>query len=316
MFVRKLGMTVAAALMALAGAGSASAQPVFGPLPVPFDFGAGLAPGLNPDNPPPGANDARCRLTAAHPYPVVLVNPTFTDQAMAWQAGAPLLRDNGYCVYTFNYGSAAWLPGKFPLQGLGDIRASAATLAAEVDTVLAATGARKVDLVGHSQGGGILPMYYLNVLGGYRKVDKLIGISPSNHGTSFDGIFFIRSLFPPVGRWLYDRAHDLLPGIVEEAIGDPVVAEVYGHGDTRPGVSYTTIVTQYDEVVTPFPQQFLSGPRVTNVLLQTGCALDESEHLSSLYDERAWRYVLNALSPQTATPVPCRTESPFFPGVN
>ena len=49
--------------------------------------------------------------------------------------------------------------------------------------MLAETGAPKVILIGHSQGGGILPAYYINNLDGADKVSQLIGIAPSNHGT-------------------------------------------------------------------------------------------------------------------------------------
>ena len=63
----------------------------------------------------------------------------------------------------------------------------AVELDAEMDRVLAETGAPKVILIGHSQGGGILPVYYINKLDGADKVSQLIGIAPSNHGTDVDG---------------------------------------------------------------------------------------------------------------------------------
>ena len=52
--------------------------------------------------------------------------------------------------------------------------------------VLAATGAAKVDLVGHSQ-GGMMPRYYLKFLGGAALVNRLVALAPSNHGTTLDG---------------------------------------------------------------------------------------------------------------------------------
>ncbi len=54
--------------------------------------------------------------------------------------------------------------------------------------VLAATGAKQVDIVGHSQ-GGMMPRYYLRFLGGAAKVETLVGLAPSNHGTTVNGLF-------------------------------------------------------------------------------------------------------------------------------
>ena len=73
--------------------------------------------------------------------------------------------------------------------------ASAGELNAFVDKVLAATGAAEVDLVGHSQ-GGMMPRYYLKFLGGAAEVHTLVGLSPSNHGTTLDGLSILASFFP------------------------------------------------------------------------------------------------------------------------
>jgi triacylglycerol lipase len=51
-----------------------------------------------------------------------------------------------------------------------------------VNNVLEFTGAEKVSLVGHSQ-GGMMPRYWIKYLGGKDKVDDLVGIAPSNYGT-------------------------------------------------------------------------------------------------------------------------------------
>ena len=60
-----------------------------------------------------------------HPDPVVLVHGTAENQDDNWQALSPMLADNGYCVYSFNYG------GPTPdssIQGTGDIPTSAGSV--------------------------------------------------------------------------------------------------------------------------------------------------------------------------------------------
>lgn len=306
---------------AVPAAAQPAQDPTKGPLPVPFDLRAGIAANVFPENPPPGANDWNCKPTAAHPRPVVLVNPTFTTQALAWQAGAPLLKNAGYCVFTFNYGNPKWLP-TVPFQAVDDIRDGGRVLADVVDRVLAATGARQVDLVGHSQGGGIASDYYLKVLGGAPKVQAKIGISPSR-GTNLSQIAYLRTIVPIIAPAVYGAIETSFPALIQQVFDNPLQLEVYGPGaetgrgatETVPGPKYTHISTKHDEVVTPFDEQFVYGPNTTNVFLQENCEVDKSEHVSTLYSERALRFVLNALDPAGAQPVACFPVQPYVPYV-
>jgi alpha/beta superfamily hydrolase len=117
---------ISATVIALASALAAPARASTS-LPVNYDFIAGATlTAFAPNTPPPGANNASCQLTAAHPYPVVLVFGTFANMDDNWQAASPLLADNGYCVYAFNYGGAS---ASSPIQGTGEIATSAAQLA-------------------------------------------------------------------------------------------------------------------------------------------------------------------------------------------
>lgn len=306
--------TISAAVMALATASPAAADPTAGPLPVPFSIQAGVLASLDPVVPPPGANDWDCTPTPERPRPVILVNPTFTTQALAWQAGAPLLSNAGYCVFTFNYGNVTGYE-HFPVQAVGDIPAAAHELAGMVDRVLAATGAPDVDLVGHSQGGGITPDYYLGILGGAEKVHTKVGISPST-GTTLSTFAWFRSLIPIIGPHLYGSIEDTTPSLIQQVYDSEVAGQVYPDGAASiPGVEMYSIVSEHDQVVTPFTRQFYSGPDVTNIHLQDNCAVDESEHVATLYSERALQYALNALEPGPLEPVECFPVSAFAPRV-
>ncbi len=179
-----------------------------------------------------------------------------------------MLANAGYKVFTFNYGNVTNNP-KWPVRGTGDIRESAQELADEVDRVLAETGADKVILIGHSQGGGMTPEYYLNNLdGGAAKVSQFIGIAPGNHGADLSGLAYIQNI-PVIGRPIFNLMNLLGPAWLQQAIGSPLLDEIYGNGDTRPpGVLYTTITTKDDWIVTPYTNQALDGPNVTNIILQ------------------------------------------------
>jgi len=286
--------------------------------PVQWDFRAAipkmLDQTLDPEWHPAGANDSNCELTPQRPNPVILLNATATTQ-WAFNAGAPYLANNGYCVFTLNYGNITPFPSA-PVQGLDDIRRSAEEISWKIDDVMNRTGAEKVDLVGWSQGGGLLPHYYIDFLGGDQKVDNLVGIAPGNHGSTGDMLTYVRYFIPPFGEMGYDLFASLLPAFAQQTQYSDVVQQVYGNGDTMPGPHYTTIVTKYDEIATPFTNGFLDGPNVTNTLLQDGCEQDLSEHLGIAYNERAWRHVTNALTPSEAQPVPCWPVDPFYPGMS
>ncbi|HEX6527723.1 MAG TPA: alpha/beta fold hydrolase [Streptosporangiaceae bacterium] len=274
---------------------SAAAQT---PLPVNWDFATGaLGSFLFPGTPPPGADNFGCRPTAAHPDPVILVNGTFANQDDNWQAASPLLANHGYCVFTFNYG------GTGVVTSTGDIAASAQQLAAFVTQVRNATGAAKVDLVGHSQ-GGMMPRYYLKFLGGAQYVRTLVGLAPSNHGTTLDGLTSLANTLNLIGL-VNSAISPLCTACAEQEAGSPFLASLNAGGDTVPGVSYTVIESRDDEVVTPYTSAFLSGPGVTNITVQDQCPLDQTDHVEIAADPVALADVLNALDPAAPVRVPC-----------
>jgi len=268
----------------------AGAAPARADLPVIWNGVYGYAH-TSPTASPPGANDWACKPTAAHPRPVVLVHGTFADMSNSWQAISPLLKNNGYCVFALNYGDYNG-SGAIGVYGVDDIPTSAGELNAFVDKVLAATGAAEVDLVGHSQ-GGMMPRYYLKYLGGAAEVRALVGLSPSNHGTTLDGLFVLSNFFPGANQF----TGALCPACEQQRVDSAFITNLNSGGETVPGVEYTVIQTRYDQVVTPYTSAFLSGSNVKNVLLQNQCILDLGDHLSMPYDHIVGADVLTALDP-------------------
>jgi triacylglycerol esterase/lipase EstA (alpha/beta hydrolase family) len=258
----------------------------------PVDAAKALAaPGV------PGANDWSCRPGSAHPRPVVLVHGTFANGTDNWLVDAPILASRGYCVFALTYGRRSGVP---VLAALGPVADSAAQLATFVDGVLAATGASQADLVGHSQ-GGMMPRYYLKFLGGAAKVHTLVGLAPSNHGTTLNGLARLALQFPGA----QDVLNSACPSCADQVVGSSLLTQLNAGGDTVPGVNYTVIATRYDEVVTPYATQFLSGANVHNVTLQNLCAADLSEHVAMAVDQIALHETENALDPAHATTTNC-----------
>lgn len=277
--------------------------------PVVYSFATGVAAEtVHPGSSPPGADIWSCRPTPAHPYPVVLIHGTVFDRTLSWQALSPLLASNGWCVFTLDYGGASPTD---PVGGVTAVEQSARQLSAFVDRVLSATGASRVDLVGHSQGGGVLPRYYLRFLGGAAKVHSLVGLSPSNHGTDVSGFVTLLDLVPHGSSLVFGPWCD---ACVEQFRGSAFLAHLNSAGDTVPGVSYTVIATRNDEVVTPYRTQFLAGPGVTNRTVQDQCALDATDHIGIVYDHIALNDVLGALDPAHPRAVACTPVLPVNGG--
>jgi triacylglycerol esterase/lipase EstA (alpha/beta hydrolase family) len=240
-----------------------------------------------------GANIS-CSPSQAHPYPVVLVHGTAEDEGSNWVSLAPLLANDGYCVYAFNYGETDLsLSGR--VDALNYIQQSAQELSEFVDSVLSRTGASKVDIVGHSQ-GGMMPNYYLKFLGGASKVNLLLGLAPSNHGTTVDGLTTLLEQIP--GSSLLGGLLALVgaPSIPQQLVGSAFETHLFSGGDTVPGPRYVVIETTHDEVVTPYTNAFLSGPHVTNITIQDQCPSDPTEHIGLTEDSPALQNVLNQLS--------------------
>ncbi|MCM6772145.1 triacylglycerol lipase [Nocardia sp. CDC141] len=277
---------------------------------------------LHPDAAPPGANDWGCRPSAAHPRPVVLVHGTWVNAYDDFAYMSQPLRDAGYCVFTFNYGRenllqgggvGSVLPGR---GGVGDMARSADQVGAFVDRVLAATGAPKVDIVAHSQGGPV-SRWYLKYGGGADKVAHEITFAGTNHGTTLLGIAWLGRLITNAGLDVLAPAGVLAGrGGVQQIVGSDFLNRLNAGGDTVPGVDYTAVGTRYDQVSTPYDLTFLrpgSGANVRNITLQDGCEADISDHLSIMYSPRALSIVLNTLDPKQTPNLAC-TFNPWLIG--
>ena len=128
----------------------------------------------------------------------------------------------------------------------------------------------------------MMPRYFIKFLGGKSEVDDLIGLVPSNHGTT-------NPVAPLAGE-------SVCAACDQQTAGSAFLQNLNAGDESAGDVSYTQVTTRYDEVVIPYRSAYLAaGPRTTNVTLQDRCPLDLTDHLGIIYDPVALRWVKNAL---------------------
>ena len=119
----------------------------------------------------PTSADARARQGPARD-PVLLVHG-FNGSGASWHTMKDRLLATGY--------RANWVDAVTYDSGISNVDV-AHQIGAEVDALLARTGARKVDVIAHSM-GTISARYYVEHLGGAAKVDAFVSLAGVNQGT-------------------------------------------------------------------------------------------------------------------------------------
>lgn len=272
-------MTAVAAMSLCLVAGTAHAAP----FPVTTDAATAIASRyLSPSSASPaGSNRFDCRDREDR-NPVVLLHATAMNQGANWAYLAPMLANAGYCVFSLTYGQTSWSGNT---GGLGNKEESARAVSSFVDRVLAATGAEKVDLVGHSQGGAIAQLV-TQIPGRAAHVGTIVGLSASNRGYSRVGS-------------ITDRLPARAPG------------QSYW-GPRHPSIRYVNLATRYDEISTPYVLTLMPpGPNITNTVVQDVCPASRIGHVGMAYSPTVGTLVRNALDPERPVPVVCGTD---FPG--
>jgi triacylglycerol esterase/lipase EstA (alpha/beta hydrolase family) len=255
-----------------------------------------------------GYNDWSCHPTAAHPNPVVVLHGLgatyYEDTGMFI---APYLAAQGYCTYGLTYGATSVL-GPF-VGGLGDVGASAQQIAQFIDQVRASTGAAKVDLIGHSE-GGFQSLYVPKVTGEAPHIARVVALAPPTHGTTFDQLYSLAQNLNIAG-----LADAVLSGVgctacTQLVTGGSGVAQLDNGPIAQPGVNYTVIASRSDELVTPTSTAFVNEPGVTNEYIQSFCPLDPVGHIGEAYDLDVAELIGDALAGHPSAPVVCSVGAP------
>ena len=260
------------------------------------------------DADPPGANDWDCKPTAQHPRPVVLVHGTAGNKNTNWQTYAPLLANNGYCVFALTYGVSAGTPkGLDQFGGLDEIETSAQQLkdvrrqGAPVHRC--SPGRHPRPLAGHPDAE------LLREVPRRRAVHPQLRLAGARSGTAPTSE---RQGQMSQSMSVYAPSSTETPGCPacsEMSTDSAFMQKMRAGGVAVKGISYTNIVTKYDELVSPYTSGIEPGMR--NITVQDGCATDYTEHFEIASDPVAAGYVLNALDPAHPRPVPCTVVLPF-----
>lgn len=284
------GATLAAGSLAVSTAAPAEAAE----LPE-GGVGTALAKFVAAPNSTAGANDWTCKPSAEHPNPVVLLPGTFFNHGANFVKAGPRLKNKGFCTFALNYGQTAVSAGR--VGGLGSVKASAGQLDAFVTKVLNATGAQKVDFIGHSQGGNV-PIWWIKKMGGASKTAHYVGWAPSSRGTSLNGIVTLADALRVMGFVTGVSEVGQFPGVIDQTRSSDYTNELFPNGssDVPAGPNYTVISTKDDRVVTPYTSQALSGADVNNIVLQDKCPLDHAGHIGLFNDDPTLQMTLNALT--------------------
>lgn len=220
-------------------------------------------------------NDFACTPSALHPRPVVLLHGTAGNQS-DWSVLAPELANDGYCVFTLNYGKSNFsMVGRIEnIYGTDDIENSSAQVAHFIDRILSSTKTTQTDIIGHSQ-GALVARHYMRFNGGTNAVDPsknkvhtLVSLGGTNHGTTLDGI---SNILPHNAAFTDISSKILSVAALQQISGSLFMQKLNEDGDTDPGVQYTIVATKNDRVSTPPSKTFLTagpGAIVHNIFVQ------------------------------------------------
>lgn len=219
---------------------------------------------------------------AADRDPVVIVAGTFSPEIANWPLARRLRRD-GYVASVFS----------LPTLGTQNISTSARALAAYTAGVRERTGAAKVDLVGHSQ-GGLVARSYVKDFGGAGRVDSLVTLGTPHRGTRIANLAAVLGFGDCLS----------IAACRQMAIGSSWLKKLNAGDDTIGDVRYTTFRTALDELVRPVSRATLRDGAV-NVKVQRQCPLRVVAHIGLIVDGTVYSGIDQALQGRTTIDLKC-----------
>jgi len=278
--------------VAAAGAGTGGYAPLQQKGPALSVPAAALAASLHCNGP----------VTKGARAPVLLIPGTTMDPAVG---------------FSWNYERAfdrlgwRWCALTLPSDATGDIQVAGEHVVSALRTLSKQSGQR-VDVVGWSQ-GGMVGRWALRFWPDTRAlVDDLVGLSPSNHGTTVADLACRASCTP--ANW-------------QQRSTSAFTAALNSGAETFAGISYTVAYTRLDEIVVPNAGPTASSPlrtgsgRIANIATQDVCPANLADHFAiGSYDPVGYAIAIDALThdgPAVRARIsPATCLQPFQPGVD
>ncbi|KAK5632346.1 hypothetical protein RRF57_008060 [Xylaria bambusicola] len=220
------------------------------------------------------------------------------------------LNNRGYCTFSLTYGAhpiPSWIGG------LDDMTKSAKQIAGFIHEVKQKTGATKVDIVGHSE-GGVQSIYVPMTQDGIADiVEHIVALGPAVHGATYFGFTDLWYTGGDLTRALVGQLLDVVgcPACEQLAV-DGLVTNQFTQAAkiAQPGNKVTVIGSTKDTLV-PVEVSTIDEPDVNNVLVQTTCPDDPVGHAGLAWDRSVWRLIVNALEETDEEVYKCEQGLPF-----
>ncbi|KAI0896137.1 alpha/beta-hydrolase [Annulohypoxylon nitens] len=238
------------------------------------------------------ANNFSCK---SERNPVVMLHGLSANREVDLNMLQYELNRRGYCTFSQTYGAWPLVPW---IGGLRTMADSAKDIAEFVKEVKDKTGASKVDIVGHSE-GGVQSIYVPMTQPGISEiVEHIIALGPAIHGAKYYGFTDLWYIGGNVTRALAKVVQDALgcPACDDMMTGGAVYQDFLDNAGhiAQPDNKVTIIMSKSDTLVAPDVSE-IDEAGVNNVFVQDTCPDDTVGHAGLMWDKSVWRLIVNAL---------------------
>ncbi|CAH0057698.1 unnamed protein product [Clonostachys solani] len=240
-------------------------------------------------------NNFDCR-SSSHPNPVIMLHGLSANREVDLNTLGWNLTDAGYCVFSMTYGAHTLAPW---IGGLKSMRTSAKEIAAFITEVKTKTGAEKVDLIGHSE-GGVMAIYVPMTQSGIADiVDHNIALGPAIHGAKYFGFTDLLYFGGEVTRSLASLALKVLGcAACDDMATDGDVYDDFKANAGKiiqAGNKASIIMSNADTLVAPETSR-IDEAGARNIIIQDTCPDDAVGHAGLAWDKTVWGLVVNELT--------------------